>query len=163
MSRSYPFVPGGEVPGFPDGPLFSVQKSALMPHWPQILQQTFNGQGFRSVRFWPDDGATDPGFVGPQTAFDTGAGIGGLPLERHMLTPTMMLPHPVHPQVPLVPLLNVSISLTLRPQVAASLEQLSPATTRCVAQVLNIYVSILTTITTDFLCKMQQRAKEPPS
>jgi len=128
--RKYPLVPTGEVPGFPDGPLFTAQKSALTPHCPQILQHTFKGQGFMSVRFLPAAGATEPGLVGPQTAFDTGAGIGGVLFERHILTPTIKLLQPTQPQVPLVPLLNVSMSVILSPFTAASLEQLSPETTR---------------------------------
>lgn len=65
----HPFLPGAEVPGAPVSDLLTTQKSSVIPHWPQILQQTFNGQGLSMLMLVDADGCTVPFFVGPQTAF----------------------------------------------------------------------------------------------
>jgi hypothetical protein len=44
-----PFDPGVAVPGAPVSAGLGTQKSLVMPHWPQTLQQTLSGQGLRSA------------------------------------------------------------------------------------------------------------------
>ena len=125
-----PKVPVFAVPGAPV--LVSTQKSLVMPHCPQILQQAFNGQGFISVIF--DDasvGALEPGFCGPHTAFGNAAGKGGVPLLRQILVPTKRGSHPLQPQVFL---LKSSRSFLVRLYSAARLSQLSLVTTWYVLQ-----------------------------
>ena len=46
--ETHPFL-RADVPGFPMGEDFFVQKSPVIPHWPQTLQQAFRGQAFRLV------------------------------------------------------------------------------------------------------------------
>ncbi|KAH8629875.1 glycoside hydrolase family 18 protein [Alternaria alternata] len=60
MGYLQPFLPGAEVPGAPVSDLEITQKSSVMPHWPQILQQTFSGQGLRVARSVPADGWVVP-------------------------------------------------------------------------------------------------------
>jgi hypothetical protein len=59
----------------------SVQKSGVVPHWPQISQHTFKGQGFRFAKvsrvILLPLGAVVFGFCGPHIALEMGAGIGG--------------------------------------------------------------------------------------
>jgi hypothetical protein len=58
-----------------------MQKSCVVPHFPQMLQHAFSGQGLseaQSTLLLPA-GFFVPGFVGPQTAEGTAAGNGGSP------------------------------------------------------------------------------------
>lgn len=82
-----PFSPGGAVPGFPAGPVWFVQYLGVIPHWPQILQQTLSGQGLRAAMAVPLVGISVPGTVGPHTEFAIALGIGGSPVLRQMLKP----------------------------------------------------------------------------
>ena len=93
----HPLVPACAVPGAPV--LVLEQNSAVVPHWPQTSQQAFSRHGFKFDRSVPAGGFTVPGTCGPQTAFATGAGMGGVPVLRHMLTPTQRSEHPFQPQV----------------------------------------------------------------
>lgn len=71
----HPFFPGADVPGAPVSDLLTAQKSSVKPHWPQTLQQTFNGQGFSVLIFAGaviGFGRMVPFFVGPQIAFYQG-------------------------------------------------------------------------------------------
>jgi hypothetical protein len=84
-----PFDPGVAVPGAPVSAGLGMQKSCVVPHWPQTLQQALRGHEFRSARVDMSAGLLVPGTCGPQTALETGAGIGGEPVERQMLPPTI--------------------------------------------------------------------------
>jgi len=123
QSAMQPFEPFFAVPGAPLFDFEMIQKSAVVPHWPHILQQTLSGHGFISVMLVPDDGLCVPGTVGPQTAFVTGAGIGALPELRHMLMPTKSSEQPFQPHVFLLRASNLAI---VSPFEAAIVEQLSP-------------------------------------
>ena len=57
----HPFLPGAEVPGAPVSDLETTQKSSVVPHWPQMLQQTFSGHGLSEVKFVPCGGRTVSG------------------------------------------------------------------------------------------------------
>src|ERR1700738_2646038 len=92
-----PLVAACAVPGAPV--LVLVQNSAVVPHWPQTSQQAFSRQGFSVERSVPAGGLAVPGTCGPQTALATVAGMGGVPVLRHMLTPTQRLLQPFQPQV----------------------------------------------------------------
>ena len=59
--NSQPSLPGADVPGAPVSDCDMVQKSSLTPHWPQILQHTFRGQGFSLARSVPFGGSLVPG------------------------------------------------------------------------------------------------------
>jgi hypothetical protein len=71
-----------------------VQKSMVIPHWPNMLQHAFKGHGFKPGRVDMLDGVSVPLTCGPQTAFGSVAGIGGEPGPRHMMLPTARLSHP---------------------------------------------------------------------
>lgn len=119
----HPFVLGANVLGALVSDFEMTQKSAVVPHWPQILQQTLSRHGFKLVKLVPDGGFCVPGTVRPQTAFETGAGIGGLPALMHTLTPTQR--GTLQSFQPYVFLLNSSSLATLIPLEAAIIEQLS--------------------------------------
>jgi hypothetical protein len=53
--------------------------------WPQISQHALRGQVLSWDKSVPAAGFAVPGTCGPQTAFATTAGIGGLPVLRHMM------------------------------------------------------------------------------
>jgi hypothetical protein len=125
----HPFFPGAEVPGGPRDDF--MQKSDVVPHWPQTLQQALSGHGLRSAMLTPEAGFVVPGFCGPQTAFWIGAGIGGAPELRHMLMPAYSKVQPDHPHVPWF---RLSSSFTVSPFAAAILSHQSPALTRYDAQ-----------------------------
>lgn len=98
-----PFSPGADVPGAPVDDCEIVQKSLLIPHWPCLFykrlisyckaqigkqgahtQQALSGQGFRLASVIAGPGCEVPGFCGPQTALEIGAGIGGAPVLRQI-------------------------------------------------------------------------------
>ena len=112
------------VPGAPV--LVSTQKSLVMPHWPQTLQQAFNGQGLSLEISEPSVGALEPGFCGPHTALEISAGNGGVPLLRHMMVSRNRSWQPFQPQVCL---LKSSRSCLVRLNWAAISSQLSSVMT----------------------------------
>jgi hypothetical protein len=63
-----------------------------------MSQQALRGHLFRVERSVPDGGTGVPGTVGPQIALATEAGIGGLPVLKHML-PRARGTHPCQPHV----------------------------------------------------------------
>jgi hypothetical protein len=56
-----PFSPGAEVPGAPVVDFETVQKSLVIPHWPQMLQHAFSLHGFKSANLVPLVGFAVPG------------------------------------------------------------------------------------------------------
>ena len=58
-----PLVPGAAVPGAPVSDSDSTQKSAVVSHCPQMLQQTFKGHGLSKARSMPVVGLLVPGPV----------------------------------------------------------------------------------------------------
>jgi hypothetical protein len=121
----HPFLKGGAVPGLPVGPVSAVQNKGVMPHCPQISQQEFRGQGLSADRVSAVilDGVVVFGATGPQTEFGMTAGIGCVPVLRHMTLPASKLPQPNQPQVILS--LKVLRSLIFNPLDAAIAEQVS--------------------------------------
>lgn len=97
--RDAPVGTRATVPGAPVRDFVMVQNSSVMPHWPQISQQAFSGHGLRSARDLPSVGGCVPGTCGPHTAFETGAGMGGVPLLRYILIPACRSSQPIQPQV----------------------------------------------------------------
>lgn len=95
----HPFFPGCDVPGAPVSAGASTQKSSVVPQWPQILQQTLSGQGFKSLSAVPPAGGCVPETWGPHRAPGTAAGIGGLPVERQICWPGWMALQPTQPHV----------------------------------------------------------------
>jgi hypothetical protein len=81
----HPFSPGAAVPGAPVDELEGLQKSPVVPHWPQILQHAFNGHWFKVLKSVLGGALTVSFTCGPQTAFGTLAGIGGYPVLRQIL------------------------------------------------------------------------------
>jgi hypothetical protein len=63
-----------------------------------MSQQALSGQGLRVEMLVPTGGTGVPGTVGPQMALATGAGIGGVPVLKHIV-PRPIGSHPVQPQV----------------------------------------------------------------
>jgi len=83
------------------------------------------GQGFSAAidaNVMVDGGAV-PGTCGPHMAFERGAGIGGVPLLRHIFVPIWRLLQVFQPHVLI---LYVSISATVIPYEAAREAQKSP-------------------------------------
>src|SRR3954468_8490755 len=92
-----PFVPGAAVPGAPV--LELVQKSDVVPHWPQTSQHALSRHGLRGEMSTPAAGLVVPGTCGPHTVPATAAGIGGVPVLMQMMVPTQMLLQPFHAHV----------------------------------------------------------------
>ncbi|KAH7160542.1 hypothetical protein B0J13DRAFT_128799 [Dactylonectria estremocensis] len=88
----HPFEMGTRLPA-------GVQKSTVVLQWPQKLQHDLSGHELRLASLTPEAGLDVPGFVGPHLALAMGAGIGVVPLLRHILRPDCRLLHPSHPQV----------------------------------------------------------------
>lgn len=107
----HPCEPGAAVPGAPVSADDGVQKSEVVPHCPQMLQQELSGHGFREAKSVLPDGGSVPGTCGPQTVFTTGAGIGGFPVLRQIFCPICRRRQPIQPQVCL---LRVSILAGVR-------------------------------------------------
>lgn len=107
----HPFEPGAAVPGALVSAHDGVQKSEVVPHCPQMLQQELSGHGLREANSVFPDGGSVPGTCGPQTVFTTAAGIGGFPVMRQIFWPIYRRRQPIHPQVCL---LRVSISAGAR-------------------------------------------------
>lgn len=82
-----PLVPGCAVPGAPVSAGSAIQKSVVIPHWPQMSQHAFKGQGLRLARSDILAGAVVLGTCGPQTALAMGAGMGGVPVLKQITWP----------------------------------------------------------------------------
>ena len=52
----HPLFPGAAVPGAPVADLEMTQKSSVVPHWPQVLQQTFSRHGLSVAKSVPGGG-----------------------------------------------------------------------------------------------------------
>jgi hypothetical protein len=120
----HPFFLGADVPGAPVADLEMTQKSSVVPHCPQTLQQTFRGQGFNLAQssLVPEAGFFVPGACGPQTALGTEAGKGGDPVLRHICAPLYSGLQPFQPHVFL---LKSSIFSSVSPWDAAMVLQSS--------------------------------------
>jgi hypothetical protein len=46
----HPFLPGAAVPGAPDLDSLLVQNSVVLPHWPQMSQQTATSVSAQLIR-----------------------------------------------------------------------------------------------------------------
>lgn len=53
-------MPEAAVSGAPVADLDGVQNSSMVPHWPHMLQQEFNGHGLRSANCWSSMGGFVP-------------------------------------------------------------------------------------------------------
>lgn len=94
-----PLLPGCAVPGAFVSAGSGVQKSEVIPHWPQISQQAFKRHGFNADQVEGFVVGVVPFTCGPQRAFGRFTGKGGFPVLRHITAPICRSEQPIQPHV----------------------------------------------------------------